>query len=226
MDQLEKSVHGNLMQFNETKCKVLRLAWSCGLHDKEAHLPGRLNPEEDPEDGGMEHISYEKMLKELSLYSLEKRSFQGSELGPELFNIFINVIDKGIECTLSKFGDDPKLRGAVDTSEGWDAIRRDLEKWADVELTRPSAGAAPGLGLSRVSTQAGHEQTQSSPAQKDLGVLLGERLDMAQPQHSAQRAKRVLGIQSSVSSRGGRRFCPSSLGHRIQSCCPQNQKDC
>ena len=56
------------------------------------------------------------------------RVSQSSNLGPVLYNVFINSLDVGLEGVLSKFDDDTEPGGAADSIKGVQALQRDLRQ--------------------------------------------------------------------------------------------------
>lgn len=93
----------------------------------------------------------------------------------------------GINCTCSKYTDDTKLSAVATTLESRDVIQRDLdglERWTHMNLMKINNTNCKVLHMGGDHLQYQYririEWTENSPEEKDLGILVDEKLNVTQ----------------------------------------------
>ena len=132
--------------------------------------------------------------KESDWHAVNSGVPQGSVLGPVLFIIYINDIDEGINCKLSKFADDTKITSKVTSTSQWQELQCDLNKlisWAEKWQMKFNIEKCKVLHIGSNNVQARYVMTNmplsSVEKEKDLGVVVSK--DLKPSQHCTETVK-------------------------------------
>ena len=108
---------------------------------------------------------------------------QGSVLGPVLFLIYVNDLDDGLTCKVSKFADDTKISSKVITTQEKEALQSDLDQltsWANKWQMKFNLSKCKVLHIGSNNDQVQYEMNghilESVNKEKDLGVTISNDL--------------------------------------------------
>ncbi|CAM5171781.1 unnamed protein product [Natator depressus] len=127
---------------------------------------------------------------------------QGSVLGPVLFNIFINDLEKGVNSEVSKFTDDTKLLKIVKSQADCEEIQKDLTKlgdWATKWQMKFNVDKCKVMNIGKYNPNYTYTMMGSKLAvttqERDLGVTVDSSLKSStQCAAAVKKAIRTLGI--------------------------------
>ena len=127
---------------------------------------------------------------------------QGSILGPLLFVIFINDLEKGVLSRLLKFADDTKLLGIVGTPEEVEVLRNDLKllvNWSKDWQMLFNVAKCKVIHFGSRNAEADYSMEgsnlESITEERDLGILIHNSLKVEkQCMKAANAANQMLGM--------------------------------
>ena len=112
---------------------------------------------------------------------------QGSVLGPILFLVYINDIDEGLTCIISKFADDTKIANTVLSNDQAEEMQTNLDKlsnWAKTWQMSYNTDKCKVLHIGYSNEKRNYlmdgNQLKSTDRENDLGVTISSNLKPSQ----------------------------------------------
>ncbi|CAM4652894.1 unnamed protein product [Caretta caretta] len=127
---------------------------------------------------------------------------QGSVVGPILFNLFINDLEKGVNSEVAKFADDTELLKIVKTKADCEEPQKDLTKlsdWATKREIKFNVDKRKVMHIGKNNPNYTYNMMRANLAttnqERDLGVIVDSSLKTStQCAAAVKKAHRMLGI--------------------------------